>query len=90
MSLEEYEASGNKHTEKDQEVDIEFVKKNETNINITHTLSVAPLYLLYKDHKGWTVEMGGSPPSRPEASTGSGQNDNFSEVASIMLEPVAN
>ena len=57
---------------------------------ITHSLSVAPLYLLYKDHKGWTVDMGGSPPSRPVASAGSGQNDNFSEVASIMLEPVAN
>ena len=33
MSLEEYEAAGKKHTEKDQEVDMEFVKKNETNIN---------------------------------------------------------
>ena len=51
---------------------------------------MAPLYLLYKDHKGWTVEMGGSPPSRPVASAGSGQKDNVSEVASIMLEPVAN
>jgi hypothetical protein len=33
MSLEEYETAGKKHTEKDQEVDMEFVKQNETNIN---------------------------------------------------------
>ena len=116
MSLEEYEAAGKKHTEKDQEVDMEFVKKNETKIKshismmlkifmvgaawghedrtratkITHSVSVAPLYLLYKDNKGWTVDMGGCPPFRPVASAGSGQNDNFSEVASILLEPVAN
>ena len=26
------------------------------NLKITHSLSVAPLYLLFKDHKGWTLE----------------------------------
>ena len=57
---------------------------------ITHSLSVAPLYLLYKDHKGWSVQMGGAPPSRPVASAGSGQNDHYSEMASQLLEPVAN
>ena len=33
MSLEEYEEAGRKHTSNDQEVDLEFVKQNETNIN---------------------------------------------------------
>ena len=28
---------------------------------ITHSLSVTPMYLLFKDHKSWTVEMGGGP-----------------------------
>ena len=105
MSLEEYEEAGKKHTEKDQEVDMDIVKAIEHQLNghmsmllkifmvganwghedrvratkIIHSLSVAPLYLLYKDHKGWTLEMGGAPPSRPVASAGSGQNDHFSE-----------
>ena len=50
---------------------------------ITHSLSVAPLYLLFKDHKGWTVNIGTPPPTRPVASVGKGQNDHLSE-------PVAN
>ena len=57
---------------------------------MTHSLSVAPLYLLFKDHKGWSVSLGGAPPSRPVASAGSGQNDHMSETISQMLEPVAN
>ena len=116
MSLEEYEEAGRKHTDKDQEIDMDVVKAIEHQLNghmsmilkifnvganwghedrvratkIIHSLSVAPLYLLYKDHKGWTLEMGGAPPSRPVASAGSGQNDHFSENVSQMLEPVAN
>ena len=57
---------------------------------LTHSLSVAPLYLLYKDHKGWTVETGGAPPTRPVASAGGGQDDHMSEMVSLILEPVAN
>ena len=57
---------------------------------LTHSLSIAPLYLLYKDHKGWTVEAGGPPPTRPVASAGGGQDDHLSETISIVLEPVAN
>ena len=56
---------------------------------LTHSLSVAPLYLLYKDHKGWVVSMGGSPPTRPVASAGGGQIDHLSETVSTVLEPVA-
>ena len=57
---------------------------------LTHSLSVAPLYLLYKDRKGWTVDTGGPPPTRPVASAGGGQDDHFSETVSQCLEPVAN
>ena len=59
-------------------------------IKITHSLSVAPMYILFKDHKGWSVDMGTAPPSRPVASAGGGQNDNLSENVSQLLEPVAN
>ena len=58
------------------------------NLKLTHSLSVAPLYLLFKDHKGWTLETGKPPPSRPVVSAGSGQNDHLSEIISHILEPV--
>ena len=116
MSLESYEKAGAKHTAQDEEVDLEYVIRNERHINghmsmilkmfmvgatwshedriratkITHSLSVAPMYILYKDHKGWTVVTGGPPPTRPVASAGGGQNDNMSETVSLILEPVAN
>ena len=51
---------------------------------------MAPLYLLFKDHKGWSVNIGGEPPSRPVASANSGQNVHLSEVVSQILEPIAN
>ena len=57
---------------------------------LTYSLSVAPLYLLYKDHKGWTIETGDAPPTRPVASSGGGQDDHLSETVSQILEPVAN
>ena len=56
---------------------------------LTMSLSVAPLYLLYKDHKGWVISMGGAPPTRPVASAGGGQIDHLSETVSTALEPVA-
>ena len=72
MSLEEYRRAGEVHTNKDQEVTVEFLLKNQRRINghlsmllktfmvgkshdhyerirnlkITHSLSVAPLYIL--------------------------------------------
>ena len=51
-------------------------------------LSVAPLYLLFKDHKGWQINTGTPPPSRPVVSAGSGQNDHLSEIISHILEPI--
>ena len=58
------------------------------NLKLTHSLSVAPLYLLFKDHKGWTLDTGKPPPSRPVVSAGAGQNDHLSEIVSHLLEPV--
>ena len=97
MTMQEYEAAGTKNIENDQEVDLEYVIRNERHINghmsmilkmfmvgstwshehrtrakkIAHSLSVAPMYILFNDHKGWTVNLGGAPPSRPVASAGS-------------------
>jgi hypothetical protein len=116
MSREEYIEAGKKHVDKDMEVDMDFMVKNQRRINghmsmimktfrvgeewnhqarlratkLTYSLSVAPLYLLYKDHKGWSLAVGGAPPSRPVASSGGGQNDHMSESVSQILEPVAN
>ena len=56
---------------------------------LTHSLSVSPLYLLLKDHKGWSVSVGGAPPTRPVCSAGSGQNDHMSEIISMVMEPMA-
>ena len=114
MSIEEYRRAGEVHTNKDKEVTVEFLMKNQRKVNghlsmllktfmvgrshghyerirnlkITHSLSVAPLYLLFKDHKGWTLDTGKPPPSRPVVSAGSGQNDHLSEIVSHILEPI--
>ena len=57
---------------------------------ITNSLSVCPLYLLFKDHKGWEWHMGGVAPTRPVASANSGANVHFSELLSQTIEPLAN
>ena len=46
------------------------------------------MYLLFKDHKGWSLETGTPPPSRPVVSAGAGQNDHMSEIISNILEPI--
>ena len=61
-------------------------RHRETKIN--NSLSVSPLYLLYKDHKGWSFGMPGEPPSRPIAATKSSQNVHFSEMISQVVEPI--
>ena len=58
------------------------------NLKLTHSLSIAPLYLLFKDHKGWSFDMGTPPPSRPVCSAGAGQDDHLSEIISHILEPI--
>ena len=37
-----------------------------------YSLTVCPLKLMYKDHKGWTGLIGGPAPTRPIASANSG------------------
>ena len=41
---------------------------------INGSMAVCPMYLLYKDHKGWKWEDGGVPPTRPIASGNQGMN----------------
>ena len=67
---------------------MEPLSQEVTYRKLTMSLSVAPLYLLFKDHKGWSLETGTAPPSRPVVSAGSGQNDHLSEIFSNILEPV--
>ena len=43
---------------------------------------------MFKDHKGWTLETGKPPPSRPVVSAGAGQNDHLSVIISHILEPI--
>ena len=47
---------------------------------------VAPLYLLIKDHKGWSFEDGVPPPSRPVCSGNKGFGRHISEILSLILE----
>ena len=59
-------------------------------LKITHSLSVTPLYLLFKDHKRWATDTGTVAPTRPVVSAGSGQNNHMSELIAQSLEPVSN
>ena len=47
--------------------------------------SVAPLYLLIKDQKGWTEDSNAPPPSRPVCSGNRGFNKHLSELVSLIL-----
>ena len=62
-------------------------RMRETMIN--NSLAVCPLYLLFKDHKGWDQSKGPVPPTRPVASGNRGMNLHLSEILSEILEPVA-
>ena len=55
---------------------------------INNSLSVSPLYLLFKDHKNWSWALGTVPPTRPVAAGNRGQNQHMSEVVSDFVEPV--
>ena len=64
---------------------------HETRIRETmmgDSLTACPVGLLYKDHKGWTVEKGGPPPSRNVVGGHVGVNVHVSEIFSDMIEPV--
>ena len=52
------------------------------------SLSVCPLSLLFKDHKGWTLDSGTVPPTRPVVGGHVGLNLHISEIVSDILDPV--
>ena len=51
-------------------------------------LSVCPITLLFKDHKGWDNNKSSVPPTRHVAGGHVGLNMNLSEVVSDILEPM--
>ena len=55
---------------------------------INEGLSVCPLSLLFKDHKGWSKDSGKVPPTRQVAGGHMGMNLHLSEIISDILEPV--
>ena len=52
------------------------------------SLEVCPVHLLYKDHKGWSRDKGGIPPTRHVAGGNRGMNLHMSEMVSDILEPM--
>ena len=52
------------------------------------SLSVCPVSLLYKDHKGWKNGSGTIPPTRSVAGGHVGMNLHLSEIISDILEPI--
>ena len=66
-------------------------KQSERVTNSLHDASesIAPLYLLIKDHKGWREDQRTPPPSRPVCSGLRGFNKHLSEFISLILEPIA-
>ena len=50
---------------------------------------VAPMYLLVKDHKGWSEDDGTPPPSRPVCEGNVGVTRHLSEAVSMVLEPLS-
>ena len=53
---------------------------------ITNSQALCPMYLTFKDHKGWKPESGKPPPTRPIAGGNVGLNLNLSELISEVCE----
>ena len=51
-------------------------------------LSICPMSLLFKDHKGWSADTGTVPPTRPVVGGHLGLNMHLSELVSDILDPV--
>ena len=56
---------------------------------ITGSQSICPLYLTFKDHKGWQETSGKPPPTRPIAAGNVGMNLSLSEIISEVCEAVS-
>ena len=71
-------------------VGVNWGHEDRFNINMVDKSEVvAPLYLLVKDHKNWSVDSTDQPPSRPLCSGIQGFNRHLSEMLSIILEPLS-
>ena len=55
---------------------------------INKSLTLCPMYLTYKDHKGWVGADGSPPPTRPIAGGNTGMNIHISEILSEIVEPM--
>ena len=55
---------------------------------LNKSLSICPMYLTYKDHKGWSGDDGTPPPTRPIAGGNTGMNLHISEILSEIIEPM--
>ena len=55
---------------------------------VNNSLTLCPMYLTYKDHKGWKGENNTPPPTRPIAGGNTGMNIHISEALSEILEPL--
>ena len=51
-------------------------------------MSICPMSLLFKDHKGWSPTLGTVPPTRPVVGGHLGINLHISELVSDILDPV--
>ena len=51
-------------------------------------MSICPMSLLFKDHKGWSSESGSVHPTRPVVGGHLGVNMHISELVSDILDPV--
>ena len=62
-------------------------RHRETKIN--KSCCIPTLRLLFKDHKTWSPTDGTPPPARPVCAANSGMNVHFSDLLSMVLEPLA-
>ena len=56
---------------------------------LTGSQSICPLYLTFKDHKGWSASSGKPPPTRPIAGGNVGLNLSLSKIVSEVCEALA-
>ena len=55
---------------------------------LNKSMSVCPMYLTYKDHKGWDAKEGTPAPTRPICGGNTGMNIHISEALSEFIEPM--
>ena len=71
----------------DDEKTFYFAKRRVTDVK-GNARAVCPVTLLFKDHKGWSKEMGTVPPTRHVAGGHVGMNLYLSDIVSDIMEPL--